>query len=114
MGSLIIFIPLLAVMYFVMIRPQQKRAAEHKQVLASLEPGDEIVTSSGIYGIITEFDGPTLFLEVADGIEVKMTKDSIATVVSYDEVQHGDDDDEDDGEEQEDTADADEHKGPIS
>ena len=109
MGSLIIFIPLLAVMYFVMIRPQQKRMSEHKQVLASLEPGDEVVTASGIYGVITDFDGPTVFLEVADGVEVKVTKDSISTVVSYDEDQ-ADDSSDDDAE----SADADEHKGPIS
>ncbi len=83
MGSLIIFVPLLVIMYFVMIRPQQKRVAEHRQVLASLEVGDEVVTSAGIYGVITEFDGPTLFLEISDGVEIKIGKDTVTNVVSY-------------------------------
>jgi preprotein translocase subunit YajC len=98
MGSLIIFVPLLVVMYFVMIRPQQKRASEHRQVLASLEVGDEVVTSAGFYGVITEFDGPTLFLEISDGVEIKIGKDTVANVVSYDAA--------------DDDADAD--QGPIS
>ncbi len=98
MGSLIIFVPLLVVMYFVMIRPQQKRVSEHRQVLASLEVGDEVVTSAGIYGVITEFDGPTLFLEIADGVEIKIGKDTVTSVVTYDAA--------------DDDADAD--QGPIS
>jgi preprotein translocase subunit YajC len=84
MGSLIIFVPLLVIMYFVMIRPQQKRVSEHRQVLASLEVGDEVITSAGIYGVVTEFDGPTLFLEISDGVEIKIGKDTVTSVVSYD------------------------------
>lgn len=85
MASLFILVALFGVMYFVMIRPQQKKMAAHRALMASLEEGDEVVTSAGIYGVITDFDGPTVFLEIADGVEVKVTKDSVANVVQYDE-----------------------------
>lgn len=99
----LLFLPvLLAIMYFVMIRPQQKRAAEHRQLLASIETGDEVVTSGGFYGVITDFDGPTVFLEIADGVEMKVTRDSVAGVVNYDDADDADESDEA------------ETKGPIS
>lgn len=88
MGGLIIFIPLILIMYFLMIRPQQKRMREHQELLASLEVGDDIVTSSGIYGRVSELDGNTIFLLVSDNVELKITKESIAGLVSYeDEVE---------------------------
>ena len=89
MGLLIIPI-FLVVIWAVMIRPQQKRMKEHRALLQSLEVGDEVVTSSGIYGMVTDFDGPTVFVEVADGVEVKLTRDSIAELVSYDDVADAD------------------------
>jgi len=108
MASLVIFLPLLAIMYFFMIRPQQKQLAEQRETLASLEVGDEVLTSSGIYGVITEFDGPTLFLEVADGVEVKATRESVSSIISYDDADDADDADDDDVDAEID------HEGPIS
>lgn len=83
--GLLIFPILIAILYFVMIRPQQKRQAQQRELLASLEVGDEVLTAAGIYGVITEFDGPTVFLEVADGVQIKATRESIAALVDYDE-----------------------------
>ena len=84
MSSLIIFLPLIAIMYFLMIRPQQRKMRDHRQLLASVEVGDDIVTSAGIYGRVSELDGETLFLQVSDNVELKITKESIAGLVSYD------------------------------
>ena len=85
MGLLIIPI-FLVIIYFMMIRPQQKRVKEHRELLQSLEVGDEVVTSAGVYGMITDFDGPTVFVEVCDGVELKVTRESIAELVSYDDA----------------------------
>ncbi|MFV2038792.1 MAG: preprotein translocase subunit YajC [Acidimicrobiales bacterium] len=80
----ILFLPvLIVIMYFLLIRPQQKRTKDHQQVMMNLDAGDDVVTSSGIYGRISELDGETLFLQVADGIEIKITKDSVAGLVNY-------------------------------
>lgn len=85
MSSLIIFLPLIAIMYFLMIRPQQRKMRDHTQLLASIGVGDDIVTSAGIYGRVSELDGETLFLQVSDNVELKVTKESIAGLVSYDD-----------------------------
>lgn len=72
--------------WFLMIRPQQQRMKEHNALLAALEVGDEVVTSAGFYGMITDFDGPTVFIEVADGVEMKITRESVTELVSYDDA----------------------------
>ncbi len=78
------FIPLIVVgvlMYAVLILPQQRRNKEHKSLLASLEEGDEVLTSSGIYGFIAAVDNDVLWLEVAEGIELKVSRSSVANKV---------------------------------
>ena len=90
MSSLIIFLPLILIMYFVMIRPQQRKMREHQQLLSNLDVGDDIVTSAGIYGRVSDLDGDTLFLQVSDSVELKVTMESVAGIVHY----GGEDDDE--------------------
>lgn len=82
----ILFLPaLILIMYFLLIRPQQKRTKEHQMVMANLDVGDDIVTSAGIYGRISDLDGDTLFLQVTDSVELKITKESVMGLVSYDD-----------------------------
>lgn len=89
MGILILPI-LILIMYFMLIRPQQQRMKEHQRLLAAVDVGDDIVTSGGIYGRVSELDGDTLFLQVADGIEIKVTKESVAAMVNYDDAEADD------------------------
>ena len=101
----ILFLPILIlIMYFMLIRPQQKRAKEQRQLLEAIDVGDDVVTTAGIYGRIAELDGGTLFLKVSDNVEIKITKESIAGLVNYDE---GDADDDVDLDLVEDTVDED-------
>lgn len=82
----ILFLPILVlIMYFMLIRPQQTKMKEHRQVLATLDVGDDVVTSAGIYGRVSDIDGDTLFLQVSDTVELKITKESVAGLVSYDD-----------------------------
>ena len=82
----ILFLPILIViMYFMLIRPQQKRAKEQRELLDALDVGDDVVTTAGIYGRVAELDGGTVFLKVSDNVEIKITKESIAGMVSYDD-----------------------------
>lgn len=74
------FIPLIlifVVFYFLLIRPQQKKAKEHQAFLGSLKKGDEVVTSGGIYGRITGLTDAVATLEVADGVRIKINRASI-------------------------------------
>ena len=78
------FIPLIVigvVMYLVLILPQQRRNREHQSLLAGLEEGDEVMTSAGFYGFVAALDGDVIWLEVADGVELKLSKSSVASKI---------------------------------
>jgi len=82
----ILFLPILIlIMYFLLIRPQQTRAKEHRQLLANIDVGDDVVTAAGIYGRVSDVDGETLFLQVTDNVELKITKESVTGLVNYDD-----------------------------
>ena len=82
----ILFIPiLLVIMYFLILRPQQKRLKDQRAMLNLVDVGDDVRTDSGIYGTISDLDGDTIFLMIADGVEIKISKASIAELVSYDD-----------------------------
>ena len=82
--SIVVFLVLLVAMYAVLIVPQQRRVKAQRALLSALEEGDVVLTSSGIYGVITELAGDDLYLEVAEGIELKITKSSVAGKVKGD------------------------------
>ena len=69
-------------MYALLIRPQQKRVREQQALVRDTEVGDEVMTSSGIYGIVTELEDDTLLIEVAEGIEVRMARGAIAKILT--------------------------------
>ena len=82
----ILFIPiLLVIMYLLILRPQQKRMKEQRAMLSVLDVGDDVRTDSGIYGTVSDLDGDTVFLMVADGVEIKISKASIAEMIRYDD-----------------------------
>ncbi len=81
--NLVLPLALFVGLYFLMIRPQQRKVKEHQQLVAALEVGDDVVTSGGIYGAVTAIDGEVLRLEVADGIEILLARDAIAELVEY-------------------------------
>jgi len=68
---------LLAVMYVLLIRPQQKRAKDHKALLAALKKGDEVVTNGGVVAKVASVDESFATLEIADGVVVKVQKQGI-------------------------------------
>jgi preprotein translocase subunit YajC len=81
MGGILIFVPMLLIMYFLMIRPQQKKMREHQSLISSVKAGDEVVTSSGIFGIVGEVEGDVIWLEVAQDLELKVRRSSIEGIV---------------------------------
>lgn len=81
------------VFYFVLIRPQQQKVKEHRDLVASLEVGDEVMTTGGIYGEITAIDGEVLLLEVAEGFELRMSREAIAELVEYESPDDASDED---------------------
>ncbi|MGM0585916.1 MAG: preprotein translocase subunit YajC [Pseudomonadota bacterium] len=84
LGSFVPLILIFVIFYFFLIRPQQKRAKEHKQMLEALRRGDQVVTSGGIVGKVTRVkEGEDeVEVEIADGIKVRVVRQTIANVVS--------------------------------
>ena len=78
------FLPLIivvALMYFLVLRPQMKRQKEQKAMLSRLKPGDEVITTSGIAGCIKEIDDNFLFIEVAENVSIQMQKSAVGQVL---------------------------------
>lgn len=69
-------------MYALLIRPQQKRVREQQALVRETEVGDEVMTSSGIYGIVTELEDDTLLIEVAEGIEMRMARGAVSRILT--------------------------------
>ncbi len=79
--TLLFMIVMVGVFYFIMIRPQMKRAKEHRDLLAKLQKGDEVITSGGLVGRVDEIGDSFITLEVADGVRMKFQRVAIATVL---------------------------------
>jgi preprotein translocase subunit YajC len=70
-----------AVFFFFVIRPQMKRAKDHRSMIASIGKGDEVVTSGGILGRVDEIGDAFVAVEIADGVRIKVQKHAIAAVL---------------------------------
>lgn len=81
MTSILFFGGMILIFYFILIRPQSKRAKEHRNLVSDLAKGDEIVTNGGLLGKITGVSEQYVTLEVADNVELKIQKQSVATVL---------------------------------
>ena len=75
-----IFVLMFVIMYFLMIRPQQKRAKEHKERIDSLKKGCKVISAGGIHGLVTNISDKTVTVKVADNTKIKFEKASITQV----------------------------------
>lgn len=92
----LIFIALIfGAMYFLMIRPQRKRLREQQAMQRSIGEGDEVLTTSGVYGFVTAMDGDVVWLEIAENVEIRIAAGAISKVIDAAE-QPADDTDADD------------------
>ncbi|WP_238364575.1 preprotein translocase subunit YajC [Mesobacterium pallidum] len=85
-GAIAQFIPLIlifAIMYFLLIRPQQKKMKDHQNMVSSLRRGDQVVTQGGIIGKVVKVrDNGELEVEIAEGVKVRVVQSTIAQVTS--------------------------------
>lgn len=81
MSSLIMLFVLFGLFYFLLIRPQTKRAKEHRNLVANLAKGDEVVTNGGMLGKITGISDNFLTVEIANGVEVKIQRHAVSAVM---------------------------------
>jgi preprotein translocase subunit YajC len=82
MSNVILFGSIILIFYFMIIRPQQKRAKERQKLIESMKKGDKVITSGGMYGTVAGLDEKTVLVEIADKIKVKLDRSAIATIIS--------------------------------
>lgn len=83
--SLIPFALIFIIFYFLVIRPQQKRQKDQKAVVDAVKKGDKIVTTSGIWGTVTNLGKDTVTVQIADNVKIKMQRENIARLRGDDE-----------------------------
>lgn len=85
MEFLLMLVAMFALMYFLMIRPQQKRMREHQEMQAQLAPGERVLLTSGMFGTIAHAGERQLIVELAPGVEVTVLKGNVARRVVADD-----------------------------
>ncbi len=78
----LLILPLMMVgAYFLLIRPQRRRQKEAVQLQSTLEEGDEVITTTGLYGFITGFDGEIVWLEIDDNVQIRVARQAVSRKV---------------------------------
>lgn len=83
-GGITAFVPLIlmfVIFYFLLIRPQQKKAKEHQNMISNLKKGDRIITSGGVHGTITSLGETTVSLEIAENVKIKINRGNVAATL---------------------------------
>jgi len=83
-NPLISFMPILvvcAILYLLVIRPQQKQTKEHKRMIDNLKSGDRVLTQGGLFGTVSSFKGPAIVLKIADNVKVEVSRGAITQVI---------------------------------
>ena len=100
MEQFLIIILMFGALYYLLLRPQQKREKARRELVRSLQAGDEVVTNAGIHGVIAEVEDAVVWLEVAPDIELKLSRDAIAGRASGASDSGADEDDADEDSEE--------------
>lgn len=104
------FIVIIVLFYFLLIRPQQKRAKEARELQLNLQPGDRVMLTAGLFGTVTEVEETTtnIKVEIADGVVIQVVRQAVAQKVTEAPAEDSDESDDETGEKTEVEATADE------
>ncbi|MDX8405199.1 MAG: preprotein translocase subunit YajC [Mariprofundus sp.] len=76
-ASLIPLVLIMVIFYFLLIRPQQKKAKEHRNIIEALKKGDKVITGGGFYGTVMDVKDDFMKVEIAEGVRVKVKRDTV-------------------------------------
>ena len=82
METLVLLAVLLGVMYLLLVRPRQRQMARHRELLASLSPGDRVVTIGGVHGVVASLENDVVVVAVAPGVEIAFSREAISRTVA--------------------------------
>jgi len=83
-STFVMFGAIFLIFYFMIIRPQQKRAKEREKLLSSIQKGDKVITSGGMHGVVAGVEEKTVLLQVTETVKVKMERSAIGTILNRD------------------------------
>jgi preprotein translocase subunit YajC len=83
-STFVMFGAIFLIFYFMIIRPQQKRAKEREKLLSSIEKGDKVITSGGVHGTVAGVEEKTILLQVTENVKLKVERSAIATILNKD------------------------------
>ena len=81
-GAFVPLILMFAIFYFLLIRPQQKKAKQHREVLGALKKGDKVISSGGLHGLVTGLTDDVVTMEIAPKVRVKVSRSSMSGVTN--------------------------------
>ena len=81
LGSMLPFLLIILVFYFLILRPQQKRQKDKRKLLESVKKGDKVITAGGVHGTVEGVEDNTVLVKIAEGVKVKLEKSSITNIV---------------------------------
>ena len=85
--TIIMFGAIFAIFYFMIIRPQQKRAKDREKMISNLQKGDKVITTGGMYGTIAGIEEKTILVQISDNVKVKFDKSAINVITSTKETE---------------------------
>jgi preprotein translocase subunit YajC len=80
-STVVMFAAIIAIFYFMIIRPQGRRQKERQKMLEAMKKGDKVITSGGIHGKIVAMEDKTVLLEISDNVKVKVEKSAVTTII---------------------------------
>ena len=83
-STFVMFGAIFLIFYFMIIRPQQKRAKERAKLLSSIEKGDKVITSGGVHGTVAGVEEKTILLQVTENVKLKIERSAISTILNRD------------------------------
>jgi preprotein translocase subunit YajC len=86
-STVIMFGAIFAIFYFMIIRPQQKRAKEREKLISNLQKGDKVITTGGMYGTVSGIEEKTVLIQISDNVKVKFDKSAVNVVTSSKETE---------------------------
>lgn len=87
LSSIVPFLLIIFIFYFLILRPQQKRQKERAKLLESIKKGDKIITAGGMHGLVEGLDDKTILVKITDNVKVKMERSAVTTIIGVTDIE---------------------------
>lgn len=86
-SSIVPFLLIIVIFYFLILRPQQKRQKERVKLLESIKKGDKVITTGGIHGVVEGIEDKSLLIKVSDSVKMKFERSAVTTIIGVTDIE---------------------------